>query len=566
MMRALRLSLRLPRASSRALVWLAVIAGCGSPSVPNVRFANAPAASAVNDRRDVPRRPAVRQVPADVYRLDGHLDIVLRPLSLARARRALGVNALDEVPDSTWFTNRIGARALSPDEIRVGPARIGSPEPHKPWTIHSTKIGGVAMGFIVSDARGKRWLLKFEEPGFPEVETGADAVTNRLLWAAGYNVPEDHVVYLRPGDLVLAKDAKIKGPFGYEKPLDRTELERRLARIDRTPDGRLRALASRMLDGKAIGGHPGRGVRTDDPNDRIPHELRRDLRGAYAFFAWLDQTDAKEDNTLDMWVADPADPKRHYVKHYLVDFGKSLGTTATTDRNPRSGHAYMLDFAEMFSSLATLGLAPRAWERRPEQEPPGVGLFETETFDPGAWKPNSPAYLPLRTADDHDKLWATRILIRFTREQIRAAVDTARLSDPRAAEYLVDTIVARQRATARYWFWRVSPLDGFALEGGARALCFDDLLLAYGLAPVATTTRYAVAAFDRSGRPLGAPSELRADPRGRTCAPVTLAPDRDGYSILRIETRRLHFAGTTYVHLARDPSSGAPRVIGLWRP
>ena len=31
---------------------------------------------------------------------------------LPRSRRALGVNALDEVPDSTWFTNRLGVRDL----------------------------------------------------------------------------------------------------------------------------------------------------------------------------------------------------------------------------------------------------------------------------------------------------------------------------------------------------------------------------------------------------------------------------------------------------------------------
>jgi len=554
--------------ASAALAALAALAAGCAPhaAVPDVRFANAAAVAVVDDRRDVPERPKRRTNMPDLYHLDGHLSLVTRPLALPEPRRALGVNALDEVPDSTWFTNRIGVRALSPDEVRAGPTRVGSPEPYKPWTVHSTKIGGIAVGFIISDARGERFLLKFEEPGFPEVETAADAITSRLLWAAGYHVPEDHVVYLRPEDLVLAPDAKVKDPLGHESHLDRAGLERRLALVDRGADGRLRATASRMLDGKALGGHPGKGMRTDDPNDRIPHELRRDLRGAYAFFAWLDQTDAKEDNTLDMWVADPADPKRHYVKHYLVDFGKSLGTTATTNREPRSGYAYMLDFAEMFSSLATLGLPTRAWERRAEPTLPGVGLFEAETFDPSAWKPNSPAYLPFRTADDHDKLWAARILIRFTREQIRAAVDTARLSDPRAAEYLVDTIVARQRATARYWFWRKSPLDGFAIEGDARALCFDDLMLAYGLAPVAATTRYAVAAFDRSGRPLSAPSELRADPRGRTCAPVTLAADRDGYSIIRIETRRLRFSGETYIHVARDPASGAPRVIGVWRP
>jgi hypothetical protein len=39
-----------------------------------------------------------------------------------------------------------------------------------------------------------------------------------------------------------------------------------------------------------------------------------------------------------------------------------------------------------------------------------------------------------------------------------------------------------------------------------------------------------------------------------------------GYTILRIETERAGFRGTTFVHVARDPATGAPRVIGVWRP
>jgi hypothetical protein len=539
--------------------------------VPAVRFANAPAAAAVDDRRDVPRRPAPRTILASLHQVEGYMSLVTRPLGLPRARRALGVNALDEVPDSTWFTNRIGVRDLSPDEIRAGAGRTGSPEPHKPWTVHSTKIGGAAIGFIVSDARGARFLVKLEKPGFPELETGADAIASRLLWAAGYNVPEDHVVYLRPDDLVLAPDARIKDLFGHTRRLERAELERRLALGGRGPDGRMRVLASRMLDGTNLGGHPGEGVRADDPNDRIPHELRRDLRGAYAFFAWLDLTDVKEDNTLDMWVADPADPRRHYVKHYLIDFDKGLGSTAMTSRDPRTGLEYRLDVPTASGSLVTLGLAPRAWERRADPALPGVGLFEAEAYRPGDWKPGSPAYLPFRTADDLDKLWASRILIRFTRAQLRAAVDAARFSDPRAADHVTDTLVARQRATARHWFWQASPLDRFAPAGGA--LCFDDLLLVHGLAPVAAATRYTVTAYDRRGRSLGASLVQRAASDGRTCAgPLPLGEggsgggDDDGYTIVRIDTARLRFRGTTYVHLARDPRSGAPRVIGIWRP
>ena len=40
---------------------------------------------------------------------------------------AANVNALDEVPNSSWFTNRIGLGPLSPAELAAGPAH-GRPE------------------------------------------------------------------------------------------------------------------------------------------------------------------------------------------------------------------------------------------------------------------------------------------------------------------------------------------------------------------------------------------------------------------------------------------------------
>ena len=242
----------------------ALLASCASrPIVPEVRFANAPIARVVNDRLDVAKPPEKRLFLPDLYVYDGTIERrITRALEVPRQRRALGVNALDEVPDSTWFTNRIGMHDLTPDEIRTGPA-IDDPELHKPWTVHSTKIGGTSVGFIVKDTSGAKYMLKFDAGDAPpEIETGTHVVVNRLLWACGYNVPEDHVVYLRPDDLVLASDATMKDLTGGNvRRLDRAELDRLLAAVRHDSDGRIRALASRWLDGVTLGGHPGEGVR-----------------------------------------------------------------------------------------------------------------------------------------------------------------------------------------------------------------------------------------------------------------------------------------------------------------
>src|SRR6185436_11768669 len=91
------------RARGLALAALAALAAGCAPhaAVPDVRFANAAAVAVVDDRRDVPERPKRRTNMPDLYHLDGHLSLVTRPLALPEPRRALGVNALDEVPDST---------------------------------------------------------------------------------------------------------------------------------------------------------------------------------------------------------------------------------------------------------------------------------------------------------------------------------------------------------------------------------------------------------------------------------------------------------------------------------
>jgi hypothetical protein len=539
------------------------VAACATPAVPGVRFVNAPPVTAVNDRRDVPAKPEDREFLMSLYHYEA---IVQRPLdrtlALQPPRRALGVNALDEVPDSTWFTNRIGVRALTLDELTTGPLTIDSPELHKPWKIKSTKVGGGEVGFIIADARGEKFLLKFDSRGYPETETATHVIVGKLLWAFGFNVTEDFVVSLTRDDLVIAPDAVMTDQFGDKHPLDRAELERGLALIEIGKDGQIRGMASRWLDGKPLGGHPAEGVRADDPNDRIPHELRRDLRGAYPVFAWLDHVDVQESNFIDMWVKDRRDPRLHYVTHYLIDFGKSFGVMATTGQDPRRGHAYVIDLAEMSRQLVTGGLLERPWDDRIAPKLRGVGSFEAASFDPGSWKIDYPVYAPFLISDRIDKFWGAKILMRFTREQLHAVVETGKLTDPRAVEYVTDTLVARQRATGAYWFARVNPLDRFAVSDDQ--LCFDDLSVVYHLAEAATT-RYQVTRFDRDARAVG---EVSADvgAEGRTCVPIALTGDGDGYTMVRIETARPGFTGTTLVHLARTPTSGAPRVIGIWRP
>jgi hypothetical protein len=129
---------------------------------------------------------------------------------------------------------------------------------------------------------------------------------------------------------------------------------------------------------------------------------------------------------------------------------------------------------------------------------------------------------------------------------------------------MLDTLIARQRITARYWFDRVAPLDAFDVSGdqnGTARLCFTDLALAYELRPM--KTRYVIDTFDRDARATTRPRTLGAMSTGRTClSGVELAAP---YTILRIRIERgARTLPAVDVHLARD-ASGRPQVIGVRR-
>jgi len=538
----------------RGLAITVVLAACSGSRVGPVRFANAPPVWRIDDRRDVATTPRPRPFLRYSYHFDSYYLRTVRGLALTRARRAVGVNSFDEVPDSTWFTNRVGIRDLTPDELRRGPGP-DSPDRYLPWTIKSSKSGGTAVGFVVEDSRGVKFILKLDRLDRPEVESAADAIASRLLWASGFNVPADHVVYFKRGDVRLAPDAYTKVD-GVKHPFDDKLLDARLA-PGTGSDGRIRGIASIYIDGKVLGGTPRIGVRTDDPNDLLPHELRRDQRGQAPLMAWLANTDIKEDNTLDAWQADPANAAVHYVVHYLLDFGSALGAEPAVSDQLYVGYRYEIDPAATLGAILSLGLHREPWEDRVPSTIRGIGVYSDRLYDPGTWKPNTPAQLPVIWADRFDQFWGSKILIRFTRDQLAAAVDAARYSDPRAAPYMIDTLVARQRRTAQHWFRRVNPIDEFVVDRGR--LCFVDLAQRHRLEPRAP--RFTVSAFDASGRSLGGSRTVGADAAGRACIELALAPGGDRYTILRIESSR---ALATLVHVALDPAA-RPRVIGIHR-
>lgn len=544
---------------------LLVCAGCAATSAerPAVRFADRPVVWVVDDRADIPR-PSKRVYLKDTDYYDQvALHQVTRWLALPDRHPAGDINAVDEVPDSTWFTNRIGRRELSPAEIERGPAIGHDPMEFKPWTVVSSKVGGTEVGFIIEDRAGVRYVLKFDSPGFPEQETGAHLVVSRVLWACGYRVPDDRLVHFLPSELILGPKSVVVDEFGHSRPMTAADLAKGLAGVDRQPGKPIRALTSRFVPGKVVGGFSPTGRRSDDANDRVPHQDRRELRGLEPIVAWLGHTDIKEGNTIDTWVADPGDPRVHYLVHYLIDFGKALGNMAEIGRNVRSGFAYRFDWGYALRSFFTLGLYPNQWDRLRAPKLRGVGLFESQSYDPSTYVPNQP-FAPFFAMDRADGFWGAKLIMRFSPADVRATVDAGGFTDPRAVDYLVRTLIARQRKTARYWFGRITPADQPVAEttpSGVR-VCFSDLMRRYALDDGRPLV-YQVGARDFDGRPLPVSGRPQAGAGGRVCSP-SIAPPRShgGYFILSIRKR---VGGDTLppvrVHVGGSPA----RVLGIER-
>ncbi len=551
---------------TRVLLMLMVASAtacAGSAGVGTVRFANEPIVWQVNDRKDI-AKPKELQYYRELYFFDAlFFRRLTRAMEMKPKRRAKDVNALGEVPDSTWFVNRMGLRSLTPADVAKGPNQYPSPDMSKPWRVTGMKSGGTSVGLTIKDGRGIRYLIKFDEPGHPVVETAAHVVAQRLLWAAGYHVPEDSIVYIKPSQLVLDAKAKLKQPGKGKRAMTPRDLRDALAKVHRQKDGRYRVLASRFLSGAPLGGLTPEGTRPDDANDTIPHEDRRSLRGLYLVFAWLGQVDVKEDNTLDMWVTD-ADKRTHYVMHYLVDFGKALGSMNLINKRIDSGHTFNVDFAFLLKSIPPLGLWARPWERARFPKLPGIGRFEAKQFNPGFWKGVAP-YPAFSDRDIYDGFWAAKIIAAFTPAHIRAAVAQGRYEDARTARYAADTLIGRQRKLMRYYFARTNPIDRFRVRGDR--VCFRDLLIAHKLATAAerASTRYHLAAYDFAGRAIAPAATSTADTSGSACmAGLKPATTRNGYTIVRVSTRRgSRQLAPVEIHLARR--DGRLRIIGVNR-
>ena len=377
--------------------------------------------------------------------------------------RAQNINTIDEVPDSSWFTNRILARPLTPDEVARGPLTGNGPAPGA-WSVVSRKLAGFAPGFTMRDAGGGLWFVSFDAAGHPEAATGAIMVANKLFWALGYWQVENYLIAVQPDQLVIAETATYTPPSGRERPMERRDLDDVFARSHQSVDGTYRAVAARAVAGRPIGGFRYSGTRPDDPNDVVPHEHRRELRALKVFGAWTNLVDMKAGNTLDTVITENG---RSVVRHYLQDVGSTFGTGANGPREYDEGWEYLYDGELTRKRLVSLGFFIEPWQTVPYVEQPAIGRFEGDAFEPQAWRPRVPT-AAFRRARADDTFWAARRVKAFTDEMIRSAAREGRYSDPAAEKLLGDVLITRRQKIAEAYLPAINPLVDFALSDDGR--------------------------------------------------------------------------------------------------
>jgi len=297
-------------------------------------------------------------------------------------------------PDSPLFTNR-DISAMSPEEIARGANR--DPPPSNPIKIIKLKKSGSA-GFLGSDATGRLFLFKFDPEDFPELVTGAEIVGSRIIYALGYNVPQYWIVTVE----------------GTGNPRF---------------DGR-RACATLIIEGELRGF-----IRSSS------FRHRREMRALRLAYAFINNTDAKETNSLAVW----RDGKPIY---YFLDFGSSLGSDTTGPKLPKQGWENRWDAEVAIADILTLGLASLRKPYDPKAKPfsRAVGLFDGR-LDPLRWKPNYPN-IAFEDMTEADARWMARRIASFTEEQIRAAVRAARYSRKEDEDYIVRVLITRRNIIA----------------------------------------------------------------------------------------------------------------------
>ncbi len=472
---------------------------------------------------------------------------------------ALNTNTVDEVPDSSWFTNRVGRNRWTVDQIVRGPDTDARPT--GPWTVVSGKTEGLTPGLTLRDSSGTLYFVKFDPPSNPGMASGAEVIATKFFYAFGYHVPENYITSIRRDELVLTEGSAREDEDGHEHRMRPRDLDALLKNVSRNEDGSYRVLASKALPGTPVGRFRYYGTRPDDPNDIFPHEHRRELRGLRVFAAWLNHDDSRSINTFDTLVEESG---RKLVRHHLLDFGSTLGSGSVQAQSTRAGNEFLWERRPTLITMLTFGFYVRPWIKVDYPDIPAVGRIESSYFQPDEWKPEYPN-AAFGNARPEDRFWAARIIAAIPDQAIGAVVETARYGDPLATRYLTDVIAERRRKILVAYLNGTNPVVNPRLSASGE-LTFDNAAEDAGVATPAERYTLQWSALDNNTGALSAVGPEQSATTRRAQAPEALLAARHEYmGVLLRAFHPEHPAWSQPLMLYFRRSGGEWALVGLER-
>ncbi|HEX7671998.1 MAG TPA: hypothetical protein VF395_20525, partial [Polyangiaceae bacterium] len=358
---------------------LALVTACGryQPAL----FADRPIVTVVHDDRpiDVPSRAVFdeRVQVSDIYLRRPLFDVV-HPLDFATAG---DVNAMDEVPSSSWY-NPDGA-------TRTGFPKVRAVSPVLPLLVVDEAPGTHSAALVVRDASGRRFELIGDPPGRPGLFTGADVIGGFLLRSLGFNAPMAWAIDVP--EAALSSDT-VKSAERFQA----------WAKDLQAPVGGMRHVSATLWpNGTDVGNAGDFSVRPGDPNDTVDHNDRRTLRAMKVFGHWIEWTHFGIRRTRDVYVGEAGEG---HLVHYLVGVSRAFGTEELRDRPVRDETS-----GNLWRNLVTFGLSAPVIRGERGSGFPSLGYFPGD-LDPESYDV-APPYSPFVRFTPADEYWAGKRLL-----------------------------------------------------------------------------------------------------------------------------------------------------------
>ena len=489
------------------------------------RFADDPPVMEVGDTEPIPV-PRKLDPLKEVYYTDAY---VRRPIVLAMDPETPpdsgDVNALDEVPRSSWF---------DPPDVRPdGP-------PQLPLTPMGPAESG-QQGLSVRDARGFRYELRRDAKERPELVSASAVVASRLLAKIGYRTPEVHVITIAASDIKEVAD----------KPA--AEAASDLLREGSPPVGdRYRVRATRWPVGIDLGPTPPSGIRPGDPNDRVPHTERRTLRALGLALYWMGLRRLPPYALHDTYVGEPG---KGYLLHYIVAFDDAFGAEAVgRELEARMGGEGKYLNENALTALITLGLRRRT---TPSVQTRWLSLGEFDALAAPEDFSTSPPYEPMDFARPADNYWMGKRLAAVPPEAITAALTAAHFSNPDARARAAEVLEIRRNRAIFWAYAQVTAAEVERVEPG-RLMLRDQANSRKIRGLIAD--RYVVMFLDDTGARV-APSISVTLPDAAVDIP--LPPGAPDYMIVRAVAMRENGRAPRPIEVHIHKSSAGIRVLGV---